>query len=189
MKKTLLILLTIFAFNTVNAQIDIGIQGGPNYNWSGFEYDNYTTKNSAGWHIGALVKIEFSEIGLFVEADPTYTKLNVEIVRDNFDLELLSTDRLDLPVLVGIKVLGLLRIFAGPVFSSNVNTVATIKDWNVDVEDEISTGFQIGAGVELGSMIVDVRYEGGSDSDIKINGIEFDNRSNQILLNVAYLLW
>ena len=103
---------------------------------------------------------------------------------------------MDVPVLVGITIIGPLNIFAGPAFQYILNSKfdgVTIDN----IENDFTVGLNIGAGVSFGKFGLDVRYERGF-SENEINFIDnnlltltddrVDSRPNQIILSLSLKL-
>lgn len=100
---------------------------------------------------------------------------------------------LDVPVLIGNKI-GLnklnFRFMAGPVvsfilddnFKSNIQNVTNINDYKNQ-----TWGAQIGAGVDVGSLAVDLRYEAGL-SNVSKSG-QYDQKQNLWHLSLGYKLF
>jgi len=149
--------------------------------------------NKAGFNVGAFLRVKIPIVGLYVQAEPTYTKLNVELTdpTGGSGTSNLGTNRFDLPVLLGWKMLGILRVYGGPVASWNLGSDVDWDDVDIVTEDNMSIGGQFGVGVELGPIMLDARYEGGVSHALKATGtsggdIDFDNRGSQIILGIAY---
>lgn len=193
MKKILLIAVLFIAYNTSNAQISYGIKGGLNYNYASIDFDNIDpsaiVNSKAGYNVGGFLRVKIPILGLYVQGEPTYTRLNAEITdKDGNDATNLGTNRFDLPVLAGIK-LAIFRIYAGPVMSWNLGSSVDKDDVEVIVNDAMSVGGQIGAGVELGRIMIDLRYEGAIKHEMSLAGQDdssFDNRGSQIILGLAF---
>ncbi len=193
MKKILLIAIIFVAYNTSNAQISYGIKGGLNYNYASIDFDNIdpsaVINSKAGYNLGGFLRVKIPILGLYVQGEPTYTRLNAEITdKDGNDATNLGSNRFDLPVLAGFK-LAIFRIYAGPVMSWNLGSSVDKDDVEVVVNDAMSVGGQIGAGVELGRIMVDLRYEGAIKHEMSIAGQDdssFDNRGSQIILGLAF---
>jgi opacity protein-like surface antigen len=129
---------------------------------------------------------------LYVEGAPTYTRLNTGLpaLDANSDSDVLSTNRLDVPLYLGWKMLGIIRIYGGPVYSFNLGTKFKEVDYDLTLEDKSAYGYHIGTGVELGPIMVDLRYEGAishkASFDIQTQKITLDNKGAQVLLSVGY---
>jgi hypothetical protein len=95
--------------------------------------------------------------------------------------------KLDLPVLLGFKVIGPLSVFAGPDFQYILNTDfdgVTLGD----VENDFTVGLHLGAGVNLGNLGVDLRYERGLSSNeanfVGLSDQRLDTRPSQFILSL-----
>jgi len=191
MKKILLIAIMFVAYNTANAQISYGIKGGLNYNYASISgIEDLAVDNKVGYNVGGFLRVKIPILGLYVQGEPTYTRLNAEITdrTGNLGTTTLGSNRFDLPVLAGFK-LAIFRIYAGPVMSWNLGSSVDWNDYEVVVNDAMSVGGQVGVGVELGRLMVDVRYEGGISHELSLAGIDnsnFDNRGSQLILGLAF---
>ena len=88
---------------------------------------------------------------------------------------------LDIPVLIGFKPLGFLRIMAGPVASVKLSEDKKLKDalsdYTTNSGEAFATstwGFQLGAGIKVLGFEIDLRREGGLSD---INVLTFNNES------------
>ena len=191
MRKILFIAVLFVTYNVANAQVAYGVKAGFNYNFADVEkssnLDSFNPENKAGFNVGAFLRVKIPILGVYVQGEPTYTKLNTGITLDGKPTTL-STNRFDLPVLGGIKMLGLLRLYAGPVFSWNLGSDVDLNSYKVVVEDKSSVGGQVGVGVELWKILLDARYEFGVGHDLSVSGLadDFTNKGSQIILGVAY---
>ncbi|MEN8138013.1 MAG: outer membrane beta-barrel protein [Bacteroidota bacterium] len=199
MKKILLFAVLIVAFNSANAQMAYGLKAGLNYNLADIDADNGLSEamdpeNAFGFHAGAFVRMKIPILGLYVQAEPTFTRLNVKVndpLSDilNSETTTLSTNRFDLPVLVGWKMLGMVRLYGGPVASWNLGSKLSSESIDIVVKENMSIGGQAGVGVELGSILVDARYEFAVKHNLaaeEFPEVNFDNRGSQIILGLAY---
>ncbi len=197
MKKLILAAL-VFCGGTAIAQSTYGIKGGLNYGATG-EYENFSQvagdassiedgNNKTGYHLGIFGKLEF--LGIFLQPELVYTNLNTEY--NNFDYKI---DKIDAPILVGINLLGPLHIKAGPSFQYILNNKLENSSFKIsEVENEITLGYQLGAGINLGRLGFDLRYEGAfkennafGDAAADTN-FRIDSRPSQWILGVSYNL-
>jgi hypothetical protein len=154
--------------------------------------DSYT-----GYHLGVTGLFVFR--GGFFQPDLLYTQTGRDM-----RLEFLETEQEDeyfqqkfshivLPLHAGAKF-GPLKLGAGPVFSFLIN------DWNdlgvaVELEqnlNRLTLGYQLGAGLQLGSLMLDFRYEGNFTKfgdEISVGGqtINFETRPHQFILSLGLL--
>ncbi|MDM1299118.1 MULTISPECIES: porin family protein [Empedobacter] len=198
MKKLILTAIVGLAANFATAQnIDFGIKGGAVFNtdkgkvWQDagniFKRDG---KASAGFQAGALARVSLA--GIYIQPELLYTQFKNEYDVDGQNLDV-TKKRLDIPVNVGKRFLGIGHVQAGPVFSYYFDDKLSVKDFTTAKQDEFNVGMQIGAGVEVSKLLFDLRYEfglGKVGSDI-LNGsngqYRTENRPQMLNLSVAYL--
>lgn len=190
MKKLFLMALLVTG-GTAMAQSSFGIKGGLNYGATGDYnnvsegYEDATAGNKAGFHLGTYGRIGI--LGFFLQPELVYTRLNSEY--DQFDYKI---DKIDAPILVGVNVFGPLNIKAGPSFQYILNNELEGSSLKIsDVEDDISVGYQLGAGVNLGRLGFDVRYEGAFKENTAFNetaseNFSIDSRPSQWIFSLAY---
>ncbi|MGV0978349.1 porin family protein [Empedobacter falsenii] len=198
MKKLILTAIVGLAANFATAQnINFGIKGGAVFNtdkgkvWQDagniFKKDG---KASAGFQAGALARVSLA--GIYIQPELLYTQFKNEYDVDGQKLNV-TKKRMDIPVNVGKKFLGIGHIQAGPVFSYYFDDKLSVKDFTTAKQDDFNVGMQIGAGVEVSKLLFDLRYEfglGKVGSDI-LNGsngqYRTENRPRMLNLSVAYL--
>ncbi|QOD61443.1 PorT family protein [Polaribacter haliotis] len=202
MKKVILLVCLTFAFafsQTSNAQVDFGLKGGLNYNNNGKgSFKNATNDiaegadSKTGYHAGIWTRFKIPVIGLYLRPELVYTQVKTEFEEQSATNEY-SFKKLDVPVLLGKKFLGFANAFIGPSFQYIIDDNISFKDLSSDEFDKFSVGLQMGVGVELGRLGVDVRWERGlSSNEAKFaanNGnFSVDNRTNQIIFGLSLKL-
>jgi len=208
MKKLVLTVLTLTLFHFSYAQnIDFGAKAGLNYNFGGdlselIEQTGTNLRdiptgadNKAGYHFGLWARFKFA--GMYVRPEVIYTELknsynNSSTASPNDLSTNFTTKKIDIPVLFGYKVIGPLTVYAGPAFQFfldsefNTNQIENIRT------KDFTVGMQIGTGLELGRLGVDIRWEKGfsnkllADSTFPGTNIKLDNRPNQIIFSLSY---
>ncbi len=192
MKKT--VLMAAFALVSISAfaQKDpgFGIKAGLNYGANGdyFESTEQAYKNpdsNVGFHVGVFGKVGDN---IYLRPELVYTK-----TKSDYDNNSLEMSKLDLPVLLGVNLIGPLQVFAGPAFQYILDTDydgITIGD----VENDFTVGLNIGAGVSFGKFGIDLRYERGfSENEVTVidgvfSGDKIDTRPDQLILSLALTL-
>lgn len=109
-----------------------------------------------------------------------------------------KTTSFDVPVLLGIKG-GPIRVMAGPVVSFRVDDnerlgAALSQYTNGSLNDAWSKayyGYQVGGGLDLGSLGIDVRYEGNLSDIAQINDSsgKFGQRLKSWQVTLAYKIF
>ncbi len=197
MKKTLLLAVFAMFSMTAFAQSDsgFGIKGGLNYNGNGNYFESAgdaarEPDRNIGYHAGVFGKIKLGPI--YLRPELVYSKTKSDYNGDSFDMS-----KLDLPALVGIKVIGPLHVFAGPAFQYILDS--EFDGISIDnIENDFSVGAHLGAGVNLGKLGIDLRYERGLSSneakfintniqDASVEG-RLDTRPDQLILSLSLKL-
>lgn len=194
MKKIILIVAFVFgASQFTNAQIDFGIKAGINYNNNGEDAFKDATNDIAdgasaktGYHAGIWFRGKLPILGLYLRPEIIYTE-----VKSEFEVLARTEDynfkKLDVPVLVGKKILGFANVFVGPSFQYIIEDKIDFSNLSTDEFDKFTVGMQFGAGVEFDNIGIDVRWERGlTNSEAKFaNNTKIDNRVNQIIFGVS----
>jgi hypothetical protein len=199
MKKFALALIALVAFiQTSQGQIAFGVKGGINYNSDSFREVSTDilegAKSRTGFHAGIWTRIKIPVIGLYVRPELVYTNLKSEYkAKGSNTMATYNFQKIDIPVLLGKRFLKVAHVFAGPSFQYVINGDFNLQTLgNVVTEaDGLTVGLQMGAGVELGKIGLDVRWERAfSDVESKFisgsNTERFDTRVNQIIVGLSY---
>ncbi len=189
-KLPTLIILIIAGTLSINAQSEsgFGIKGGLNYGSNGNYFDSATNSyenpdQNIGYHVGIFWKIGNQ---FYVRPELVYTH-----TKSDFNNQDLNITKLDLPVLVGTKIIGPISAFAGPAFQYTLDT--DFEGITVaDIDNNFTVGFNFGFAVNFNNIGIDVRYERGF-SDIEALIIEnniatnnrLDSRAEQLILSFS----
>ncbi len=189
MKRTLLTCLLALCSALAFSQNDtgFGIKAGLNFNSNGdYTFDSapdLSSDTKMGYHVGV-----FGQVGnsFFLRPELVYTKTKSSYAGADF-----SMSKLDLPVLVGVRFLGIVKAFIGPDLQFILNT--DFEDISLgDIEKKTTVGLHIGAGVDLGNIGVDLRYERGlSANEVELVGLSdqrIDTRTSQFILGLSVKL-
>jgi hypothetical protein len=187
-KLSLSILIVILGVNSIHAQSSWGLRGGLNYNSNGAFLSEASEvyknpKSNAGYHVGLFKKIDL--LGFFLRPELVYTSTTSSYNGDD-----LSMSKIDLPLNLGSGFIGPTYIFAGPslqyVLSSEfagVDTASSLKD--------ITVGANIGLGISLNKINIDLRYERGlTEKEMRFltqkvyKEARIDTRQDQLILSL-----
>jgi uncharacterized Tic20 family protein len=153
-----------------------------------------TGKNNVGFNVGLSLKANLP-MAFFLMPELYYTTFKNEftdpVSNTTFNIK---NNRIDLPVLVGHKVLGdMLGVFIGPVASYNLSKEDTFNDFRENARDNFTVGYQFGAQVEIKKLLINARYEGAFSKDQRnfvnrVSGeeIRYDNRPNLFMVGLGY---
>jgi hypothetical protein len=195
MKKLLLsiAIITAAAFSA-KAQFSLGIKGGVNF--SKINTDNVSESTKTGYQAGIFARVGSSiylqpELYLGSSGGKFAFQTNNNTVTTEGKVKFTT---LNLPLLIGKGFGGdnlNFRIMAGPVYSyvldKNDNFSSAVNSAYADFGDykKSTLGFQAGAGVDIGHITADFRYEGGLT---KINE-NFGQRQNLWALSIGFKLF
>lgn len=203
MKKIVIIIIGVCISTVSFAQFTIGPKIGiSSSNINVDETERIRSGDSkVGFHIGIFTR--FGE-DFYVQPELTFTSSGgkIDISNDNgqtYDqITELKYNKLDVPVLVGVRFGDLFRVNAGPVLSLILSQDARNVDSAVDeIQNNYNNavvGYQAGIGLDVGNLIFDLRYEGnlsklGDRIDIGNQSFTTNMRNNQILLSVGFKLF
>ncbi len=211
MKKSILIVFSVFLALPAFSQVNFGIKAG--VSTTNLKMEDVKTLTSGeteylvnaikaanyGFHAGAFVR--FSMLGLYIQPEllfasrtDEYTVADAETPTEE-TIKKQQFNRLDLPVMIGAK-LGPVRLNAGPAARLLINSpkdLITDPDFKA-MYNNLTFGYQAGIGVDIIKKItVDLRYEGSLQKyQTKIEntaGTSFtlDDRPNAFLLSVGIM--
>ncbi|HET8754313.1 MAG TPA: outer membrane beta-barrel protein [Salinimicrobium sp.] len=196
MKNLIIALMFIFS-SSLMAQSSFGIKAGLNYADNGkVEYSDLNNisqtfeakaERKMGYHFGIFYRADLGRFYLKPELLYSSTKSSYEYNNDEAEYNISS---LKLPVLLGVKIIGPVHVFAGPSFQ--YITSNDFKDMTLEeLENEFTIGAQFGAGVKFGGVGIDVRYDQAlSEEQVQFVGYEgggerLDSRPNQFIVSLS----
>jgi len=215
MKKLIIILLAVMAFNIANAQfLRFGFKAGVSSTNVKFddikniessdglkEYAIKQGDSKMGFHAGLYGRIQL--LGLFVQPELLFTHSQGEVVLADVTASQMYSEtqkfnKIDIPVIVGWKF-GPARIGVGPVASFMLSESDGLKDKLSSISTDATEnnfrkatfGYQIGVGLDiLKKITLDVRYEGNLSklgNGITLGGkdYKFDQRNPQFIFSAG----
>ena len=204
MKKVFLMMsLALACSQTSSAQLDFGVKAGLNYNSESIQSvseDVFTgAESKTGYHAGVWLRFKLPIIGFYLRPEIVYTNLENELlykIRETAPSQTTSYNfqKIDIPVLIGKKFFGIGNVFAGPSFQYLLKSDFSLNDISEVDTDGFSVGLQFGAGIELGNLGIDVRWERGLNTiestflNALSERVTFDTRVNQIIIGLSYKL-
>ncbi|TYB79614.1 outer membrane beta-barrel protein [Bizionia myxarmorum] len=195
MKYLVLSLVASFLFTgtaIAQTQSGFGFKGGLNYNANGKYYESAVSAaekpdRNVGYHIGLFYKTGGS---IYVKPELVYTSTKSGYNSGDFKMQ-----KIDAPLLVGIKVLEIFHVFAGPSLQYIVET--DFDGITADkLENDFTLGLNFGIGFSLKKIGFDLRYERGfSENEVTfatnnnaVNIGRIDTRPDQLIFSISLLL-
>jgi hypothetical protein len=202
MKKFLVVLIVAFSLQT-QAQIQFGFTGGVNYNSAGDFAELKTSgedilsgaEGKTGYHAGIYIQIGKD---FYVRPEAVYTQIKSGYSWNTTDVAAITTSKIDVPVLVGTKIVGPVTLFGGPSFQYITNVSLQDIDYSQLTYDDFSIGPQFGVGLQFESFGIDARYERSLNTNevtfINNNNVanptyinsHIDNRANQLIFSINF---
>ncbi len=146
---------------------------------------------STAYHVGMYLKLGL--VGFYVRPELNYSHYKstyVDVMNTEFSVE---NHRIDVPLLVGFQPIKTVFVHGGLVSSYYFGDENTIADFQELDKDDIQWGFQIGAGLQMGKVSLEGRYEGAfSERMISFASeqtmYEINSNPSQFLLSLGYQL-
>jgi len=197
MKKVILYTICAFLF-TGNAfsQLKVGVRGGFNINNIKLveqpDDAKITYESGLGFHFGLTSQLEISK--LYIQPELLFSTVTHDVkfedIANNGASEIgrQRFNKIDIPIIVGLKFDNNFKIGAGPVLTRVVSSKSDILD---DQERKKATmGFQLAAGFDWDNFGIEARYEGnlkryGEGVRIGAQEYYFDERSRQLIISAA----
>lgn len=177
----------------------LGFRAGLNYGSSGDLTQDATNLRSnpddnIGYHFGLFVKADLGPV--YVRPELLYTRL-----QSDYSQGRLNIHKIDLPLLIGVNVLGPINIFAGPSLQYIVDMELDEFDFDgnrfdfEEIEDRLTVGAQFGASVYFNNLEIGLRYERSLNENVAtfatnngIGDISVDSRVEQFILALSLQL-
>jgi hypothetical protein len=199
MKKTIL-LSCLIAFSSIAAfaqmpNFTLGIKGGMNV--SKLSSDFTDEENRLGYQVGAWARL--GGAGIYVQPEAYLGSKGSKFIsfrQDNAnEVEAegkVKFTTLDIPLLLGTKIGPKnfnIRFMAGPVISFVVNEETTFESAYNQATDfgnykNQTWGGQAGAGIDIGNLSIDARYEAGLSNISRSD--RYDQKQNLWHLSLGY---
>lgn len=182
---------------SMNAQSSWGIKGSLLFNSNGELIDDAEEiidnkgTGESGFNVGIYGKLDLGPI--YLRPELVYSEASSEYTIDG-NSESFKMSSIDIPVLVGIRIIGPLNIVAGPAFK--FITTNEFKGYEYDqIENDITVGLNIGVSANIGRFGFDVIYDRGINSneaefigEETTNNFTLDTRQSQIRVGISYRL-
>jgi hypothetical protein len=195
MKKYLAaVLLMIIALHSSAQEFSIGPKIGisqGNLNVSGNEFSS--ADNKLGYHAGLFARLGGNRI--FLQPEVLYTNTGGDFQQDqgaNTVHYSASFDRIDVPLIIGLKFAQFFRVQVGPSLTFLIDSSLESDDPAFSGPDynTSTVGYQAGIGFDIANMILDLKYEGALGRHAEsVAGFPTDQRQSQLILSLGIRLF
>lgn len=198
MKNILVVAVLLFSLH-LNAQtFQLGVKAGlTNTQIIGADFKNFEVPSSSnGFVVGAFSRIGIA--GFFLQPELSFRNLNFTVNSNGTSSPSSAATKLnyiDVPVLFGKKVLGVINVSAGPNFQFLVNqdlsttNAANLAKGNYN---NFVVGAQIGVGFDVWKLCFDARYDfsinsiGSAANAVNSQNVDFSSRASMLQFTVGY---
>jgi len=200
--STLLLLFSLSAFSQIEFGLKTGVHsydldnvGVLNFDNNDIDFSLTPLEAEYGFQFGLYSRVNF--LGLYIEPAAIFNSSKFSYTLTTSDtLEDVKNEtflNLDIPVLVGVRLLKILRLQAGPVGHVTLNSTSDLFD--IDDYDEtfggLDLGYQAGVGVDLWKLRFDVLYESnlkkfGDHITIAGEEFSFSDSAARLVFNLGY---
>ena len=172
-------------------RLEWGVIGGVNVPDFTTNMDRTEVKNKLGWQVGMVTAVKVGIIA--IEPQILYVRQGLRIRPEGGREINLKSNSIDVPVLVSLRLLNPLRIYAGPVFTvmndCKQKSGGDLLDFG---RVRPSVSYTVGAGIVLmRHLLIDLRYNGQfrSKHDVVLpDGRQLDKlRTYNVALSFGYL--
>jgi len=204
MKKSILTftLMTLVLSTFAQLPFTIGVKGSinsskittDNYSLNGVTLNDFRSDAKSGYDLGAFARLGTK---LYLQPELLYCVRKGQSMSGS-TAQNLDIKSIQVPVLIGAKLIDLklasIRAFTGPAMSFVMNSseitysgvtagLYDTKNYKNNIWD-----WQLGAGVDVGPLVLDVRYEWGLSnvSEGKVGSIGFVNKGNTLTFSLGF---
>ena len=193
MKSSPILFLLVFSIKLSFSQFEYGVKGGLNFDSSGdilvvtdqFEKKR-TLDGKSGYHLGVYAEVDF--LILYLRPELQFTKVITQ-----YENQIINTSRIELPVSIGLKLMGPMSLFLGPTAFFSISQDS--NELTIDkIQNNTSLGLHMGARLKLGPLGVDLRYEKGlspmeskllSQAGVPVGG-QINTQPNQFTIGLSF---
>ncbi len=201
MRKTILTitLMTLVLSSFAQLPFTIGIKAGINsnkittddYSVTGYTFNDFKSDAKSGYNVGAFARLGTK---IYLQPELLYCVRNGEST-SGIASQTIKLKTIQVPVLVGFKLIDLklasIRAFTGPAMSyvlKSSNVEMNLPNFDPENFKNNIWDWQLGAGVDVGPIVFDVRYAWGlsNTSDGNISNVGFVNKGNTLTFSLGF---
>jgi hypothetical protein len=206
MKKIILsftyLLIAVTAFSQ---ELEFGFKAG--LSKGGFTYNEFTAnsvkytptnENISTYNFGAYGRLKLWVIGLYIQPELMYNKrgsnVTLETTTDKYIFSN-TANYIDIPVLLGLKMLKTFRVYGGPNFQIMTKQKTDIPNSPKFSSNDLikkTTGVQLGIGLDLMKLRFDAKYDfnvGNMGTPFLYDGAGPSSKNSMFTFQIGYKLW
>lgn len=186
MKRLVIVMIALMAAMQAQAgllpSLKWGVKGGMDYQVNNFEsaITSIDIKSNTGWYAGAHATLNWGMLGVRPELIYSQNKFNLEGIDGSVKM-----NKVDLPLLLELRLLGLLSLHAGPTFNIMTNTSGTSEGAQWDIKRP-TIGYAAGVEVEIWKIAISARYNGAFEKSEVWGYTTGENKISTIQLGIGF---
>lgn len=203
MKKHILALaFACLGLAAYSQELEFGVKAGFSKDKLSLDHSNSFSSSVEGnttYNFGAYGRLKVMVIGLFVQPELMINTRasNITITDGSNSYPFLqSATYFEVPVMVGFKMLKLVRIYGGPNFQFLRNQKTEYPSGNAAFTsaslNQKNTGVQLGAGLDLAKFRFDVKYDfnaGSMGNAFNYNGNPVAVKNGMVTFQIGFKLF
>ncbi|MBR4995926.1 MAG: porin family protein [Alistipes sp.] len=176
------LMLTTYASAGILPKLQFGLRAGMDYQVNDFKsaIEEIDLKSSTGWFGGAHATLSWGMLGIRPELIYSQNKFDIESLDGSVKM-----NKVDLPILLQMKLLGLVAVQVGPTFNLMTNTSGSGEGAVWDIKRP-SMGYAVGAEVEIWKISISARYNGSFKKSEVFGYTTGENKISTIQLGIGY---
>jgi hypothetical protein len=186
MKRFFIVMIALMT--TMQAQAGLlpslkwGVKGGMDYQVNNFQsaVESIDIKSNTGWYAGAHATLNWGMLGIRPELIYSQNNFNLEGIDGTIKM-----NKVDLPLLLELRFLGLLSLHAGPTFNIMNNTSGTSEGAQWDIKRP-TIGYAAGVEVEIWKIAISARYNGAFEESEVLGYTTGENKISTIQIGIGF---
>eukprot|EP01132_Coremiostelium_polycephalum_P003047 gene3047-3811_t len=138
-----------------------------------------------GYQMGVVGRLGF--VWLYIQPECRWTHSQIKYSeRYNPKKYTLQFQKIEFPILLGIKMLGIGSLQVGPTFSYMLTSKKDGIEASLRYGNKLTVGYQVGIGVDIHRLMLSVRYEGNlSKVCTTLCKVPVDQRESIFILSIG----
>lgn len=177
-----LLCMTTYVSAGIIPEFRFGLKAGLDYQANDLSsaLNTLNIRSNTGWTAGVMAELNWGKLGIHPE---------VVYSRNSFTLSgadgKLKTSQVEVPVLLNYKVLGILKLQAGPRFCvmDDASGASNQVDWHIKTP---TVGYAIGVEATVWKLALSARYNGAFNRTEVLGFTTGKNKQSNLQLSVGY---
>lgn len=186
MKRVILLFAAVVIATTASAgllpKFQVGVKAGMDYQVNDFKsaISGIDLKSSTGWYGGAHATLSWGALGIRPEILYSQNKFDIDGIDGSVKMS-----KVDLPILLQWRLLGLVALQVGPTFNLMTNTSGSSDGAQWDIKRP-TIGYAVGAEVDIWKISISARYNGAFEKSEVLGYTTGENKISTVQLGIGF---